>query len=581
MSESATAESAPAESDATDVYHAKAKWEWLEPLCLDGGVNLAFSLDDEASWPIVLNEVERDRSLVVDVSAVPALAEPLARGDAFHLIGHVSGAMVRTAPLEVIERLAGRDGRVRFLCSYPEYVSTTHRRGTFRAAVRPEMGVVASLTMSSAPNAVPVEVRNLSLGGCLLAMRLADALALETDQAFERLDLQFPNRQALSLRGRIRHVRTDEGWTLALAGCEFDEQAIDGDRQLWYCVKEIEREGARSALTEDRPLAPSGLFRSPEGKRPVPAKGLAESTDLPIGNATARRLQKVADYLNAQILQLQNGGGIAATLLSRQADVLLTLGEQSADGLLYALGYLEREPALVQHMLRVAARASVLARSQGVDKEALKAITASALVHDLGKALLPTAVLASPQPLTSAQRQQLAGHVATVLEALTACRWLDTGIAGEVVGQINERLDGSGYPQAATEGDIGDIGRMMAVVDVIDALTQPRPDRPAWSLVEAYRHVLGAPACFDNAWAQRYIRRFGLAPVGALVRYSSGALAWVQHLDDQGRPSQVHMVLNANSPQRHLDQVLAKSDLAQLGRLEGPVMPAEYGLARV
>ena len=60
----------------------------------------------------------------------------------------------------------------------------------------------------------------------------------------------------------------------------------------------------------------------------------------------------------------------------------------------------------------------------------------------------------------------------------------------------------------------------------------------------------------------------------------SGALAWVQRLDAKGRPSQVHMVLNANSRQRRLDLVLGRHDLDQLGRLEGVAKPGDYGLSR-
>ncbi|WP_110655605.1 HD domain-containing phosphohydrolase [Salinicola halimionae] len=564
------------DSASTDIYQAHAMREWLEPLCLQGGVNLAFNAADSTSWPVLLDDTLHEQALIVDVSAVPALSDSLARGDSFHLIGHVRGALVRTSALIATARLDDSQ-RVRFRCSYPEFISTMHRRGTFRAPLRPEMGVEARLTLTADVPAIETEVRNLSLGGCLLAMRLVDAVSLAPDQPVLALELHFPNRQRLDLKGHIRHIRTDDDWSVALVGCEFDALPINSERMLWYCVKEIEREGVRRASSSDKPLEPSALFLLPQGRRPQTAKS-AIAAQVVTGNTTARRLHRVADYLNAQSLQLQNGGTIAPSLLSRHADTLLTLGAQSRESLLYALGYLESEPAAVRHALAVAIRAADLARSHGYDNDSLKAIAASALVHDLGKASLPTSLLDSRVPLAEEQRALLPEHVAQVSERLVECRWLSPAIASPVVEQVNERLDGSGYPHGLRGDAISDLGRMLAVVDVIDALTRPRADREAWPLVEAYRHLLNHPDVFDNVWVQRYVRLFGVTPVGSLVRYANGALAWVQRLDGQGRPSQVHVVLDTRSRHRRLDLVLAQRDLDQLGHLEGIVEPAKFQL---
>jgi len=567
------------DSASADIHQAKAIREWLEPLCLQGGVNLVFDVAGSAFWPVLLDDVIHDQALIVDVSAVPALAEPLVRGDRFHLVGHVAGALVRTSALTIVERLEDTQ-RIKFRCSYPDFINTIQRRGTFRAPLRPEMGVAARLTLTAKMPAIEADLRNLSLGGCLLAMRLVDAVKLTSCQPFSALELIFPNQQRLALKGRVRHIRTDDDWTMALVGCEFDELPIDSERFLWYCVKEIEREGVRKASVSEKRLEPSVLFLLPQGRRPQPARSsiTAEKTAAGADNSTVRCLWKIADYLNAQSLQLQNGDKIAPSLLSRHADTLLSLGAQSRESLLYALGYLEAEPVFVQHALTVAIRAGDLARKQGHDRESLKAIVASALVHDLGKAILPADLLESREALSAAQRALLPEHVNWISERLAGCRWLSPEIAASVVEQINERLDGSGYPRGLHGDAIGDLGRMVAVVDVIDALTCPRADREAWSLVDAYRHLLNHPDVFDNLWVQRYVRLFGLTPVGSLVRYANGALAWVQRLDAQGRPSQVHIVLNTHSPDRSLDLVMVERDLDRLGRLEGVVDPAKFQL---
>ncbi|WP_280337921.1 hypothetical protein [Salinicola acroporae] len=152
-----------AESATTDVYHPNAKWEWLEPLCLSGSVNLAFETSQGVSWPVLLDDIARDQALVINITAVPALAKRLIDGEAFRLIGHVNGAMVCTSPLVVLEPLEALEGFT-LRCQYPEFLSTTHRRGTFRAPIRPDMGIVATLSVGSPGTMMQAEIRNLSLG---------------------------------------------------------------------------------------------------------------------------------------------------------------------------------------------------------------------------------------------------------------------------------------------------------------------------------------------------------------------------------------------------------------------------------
>lgn len=567
------------ESASTDVHHPKAKLELLEPLCTRGGANLAFDSPGNTLWPVLLYDIEVDKALTVDISAAPDLAMRLERGDGFHLLGHVNGALVKTDTLTVGERVDS-DGRLLLHCNYPEVITIIHRRGAFRAALRPAMGVSAKLHASADASPIDVELKNLSLGGCLLKMTLGSAVSLESGKRFRTLQVDFLNGQRLSLNGTVKHVRPDQRWTAALVGCEFEELGFDNERLLWYCVNEIERESARNALTSDKTLEPSELFRIPDARRPL-TSALKNSVTprASLGNTIARHLKRIADYLNAQILQLRNGGSISMTLLSHHSDALLQLEKRSRESLLYAIGYLDDESPLVRHSLGVAIRALDLANWQGNANDTLKTIVASALIHDLGKALLPKTLLNSPSPLTVEQRESLAAHVEVIMSNLVECRWLAIPIAKQVIEQVNERLDGSGYPRGLDGNDISDVGRMLAVVDVIEALSRPRADRDAWPLVECYRHVLGAPAQFDYTWTQRYIRRFGMTPIGSLVRYSSGALAWVQRLDAQGQPVQVHRVLNVNNPKQPLDQVLANNDIEQLGRLECVANPSDFHLA--
>ena len=98
-------------------------------------------------------------------------------------------------------------------------------------------------------------------------------------------------------------------------------------------------------------------------------------------------------------------------------------------------------------------------------------------LSQIGKIFLPREIVSSPDRLSPAERQELERHVTFALDVL---KDLDFGLpVMEAVGQMHERLDGSGYPNQLSNGQIGLLGRILAVVDVFAARTEPRSYREA------------------------------------------------------------------------------------------------------
>jgi len=569
--------SPPDSAPTQDVTHPGELYGFLETLTLPGGASLCFESGDGTPWPVVIMDIVQEESLCLDVSAVREIVPRLRRGETFQLMGQVEGAMLTTPALAVNEwREQGE--RLLAMCDYPQTVSVVHRRQSFRAALRADMEVGVMLRVAGEDTPYEGRLCNLSLGGCLIALPLAAAAALKPEKVIDSIRLMFPNQRHFELPANVRHVRTDEAWTQAQAGCEFTSLSPAMERLVWYCVKEIERESARSAMHAGRPLEPSSLFQSPSDNRRD--RGRQRRTKSQPGGAVASRLQKVADYLNAQLVQLKSGEPVASTQLSRSTDTLLALWQQDRQALLYASACFTQESHLVQHSLMVAVRMLDLAQSWRMAPERLKAVVACALLHDLGKGMLPGTLLRD-ETLSPEEQTQLHAHVGLIRERLDDCRWLDGDVIEQVIGMANERLDGSGYP-AGKQGDaLPELARMMAVVDVADVMTRPRPGRAAWTQREVYRHLLTRNEGFDNTWVQRYIRRFGMAPIGSLALYANGALAWVQRQDAHGTPSQVHVVLNTHNPKRRLDQRLDDDDIDQLGTLKEAVNSARYRMTPV
>ena len=532
----------------------------LDLMIEPGGASLLLDKPDATPLPVLLMEQEPGHALVMDITAVREITGELKRGLSFQLLGQVQGKMVRTPPIKALETQAA-DSRVTCRCEYPLYLEEMQRREAFRARLRMGMEVGAIIRADDEAT-VQGDLKDLSQEGCQLELPASAAGLLTGAPLPLDLELCFPNGTRFAIKASPRHQAVNTERQTMRVGFRFEGCTADQERKLWFFVREIEREASRHANEGSTGRLPSMLFQAQAQAASAPSVGRRNMLDYP--TPMARRLSRVAGYLDAQLLELQEEGDIDPVQLSRHADFLLMLADEDIEALLFATRCLQREPLLVRHGLAVAVHLLALAGGSSVPRDVRKAVAASAMVHDLGKGCLPQALL-SATALSAVEYEQLKGHVPAVLDRLTRCQWLSASVAGSVVGGINERLDGSGYPRGLASEQLHELSRMSAVVDVVDALRRDRPDRPAWRIDAVYRHLLKAPGQFDPRWVKRYIQRFGLRPVGSLVRFSGGAMAWIQRLDQQGRPFQVQLTEAVEPPGERLGEVIRGDVVARLG----------------
>ncbi|HEX5761177.1 MAG TPA: HD-GYP domain-containing protein [Thermoanaerobaculia bacterium] len=143
-----------------------------------------------------------------------------------------------------------------------------------------------------------------------------------------------------------------------------------------------------------------------------------------------------------------------------------------------------RDHEITGHSFRVAAYAVTLARALGVEGALLKAIEWGALLHDLGKMVVPDAVLRKGGPLSSEEWHIMRQHPTWGFEMLAEVRFLQQA-AVDIVYAHHERWDGAGYPRGLTAEAIPLAARIFAVVDTYDAITSDRPYRRARGHVAA------------------------------------------------------------------------------------------------
>jgi putative two-component system response regulator len=135
-----------------------------------------------------------------------------------------------------------------------------------------------------------------------------------------------------------------------------------------------------------------------------------------------------------------------------------------------------------EHTHRVGHVAALLARAAGLSAAEVDLIRRAAPLHDVGKIGIPDSVLLKPGRLTQEERRIMRTHVTIGAAMLAGGRSVLVQTSERIARHHHERWDGKGYPAGYAGERIPIEARIVAVADVLDALTHNRPYRPAWSV---------------------------------------------------------------------------------------------------
>ena len=247
---------------------------------------------------------------------------------------------------------------------------------------------------------------------------------------------------------------------------------------------------------EQHPLFERVSHRYPDrGFLPPKAKGM-EVLLLPIRSDNeilgllnvfregAPRLFSEGDLELLIILATQTG----ALIKSRQ---LFTELEDSSFRILCSIAsWVDSRSLCTQgHMKKVAELSEQLAPRISLSEAEIEAIKQAALVHDIGMIGVSESILNMPGELTSQEWDIVKLHPVIGEEILSHLPFLSE--ARNIVKHHHERLDGSGYPDGLSGRQITSAVQVVSICDAYDALTSPRPWRPAFSKEEAVATLQG------------------------------------------------------------------------------------------
>lgn len=146
-----------------------------------------------------------------------------------------------------------------------------------------------------------------------------------------------------------------------------------------------------------------------------------------------------------------------------------------------------RDPYTAGHQKRVTDLACALAAEMGFTEEQIEGMRMIGFLHDIGKIAVPAEILTKPGKISEYEFNIIKTHAEAGYNIL---KGIDFPCAvAEAVGQHHERLNGSGYPKGLSGSDILIQARILAVADVVEAMTSDRPYRPGLGIEAALKEI--------------------------------------------------------------------------------------------
>lgn len=133
----------------------------------------------------------------------------------------------------------------------------------------------------------------------------------------------------------------------------------------------------------------------------------------------------------------------------------------------------QAHPHTFRHSINVSKYARFLGEKIGLDLEDIESLAVAGLLHDIGKLKIPRSILNKPEKLTDEEFKEMKRHSEYSVEILKEAGFTDEELL-KVIKSHHERLDGRGYPDGLTKGQIPFLSKIISIADSYDAMNQKR-----------------------------------------------------------------------------------------------------------
>ena len=203
---------------------------------------------------------------------------------------------------------------------------------------------------------------------------------------------------------------------------------------------------------------------------------------------------------------------------------------------------------LVNKAVNVAIFAISMGKTLELPKERLAELGLAALLHDVGKVRVPQEILHKETTLNDDELAVLRKYPHDSFEILQGLGDKYHYLA-ECALHVNERMDGSGFPQGLEGDAINPYARIIAILELYEAMTHNRPQRQKLSHFEAVKEIIKTKkSAFQRELLKAFLNTFGIFPLHCLVKLNSGAIGRViQTHEEQPLRPKIEIIIDAQN----------------------------------
>lgn len=524
----------------------------------------------------------------------------MAKAIPFYFDSYHDGCKISANKMQAVGR-AVKEGSPVYKIPFPAELHFLQRRQFYRAPVRLSLDIQVRLGVNKPAvkrdeyeNIIPQsptwahegQLRDLSAQGCQIesAGDLRETLPNNTE--YPSCYIVFPNGHLFDVGIAIRHIAYDENRDVSSLGCQFINMDPKLDRKVSFIVNELQRDNARSS-TGNTSAPVSELFQdalSNDSNKDEKSKTTeeAEAERIKEELSVAEVHHKAVRCVQNLVRSLRDKTPLDIKQTWEVADLLLEKLQNQRQQLILATRIRTSTNYLYEHSVSVA----VLLADQTMfnvvnpksrDVSYLRDLIFAGLCHDLGKGLIPDRIVNKTGVLSEAEAKVMHKHSLLTREILSRQQGMPE-IALTIATQNCERLDGSGHPEHLQGVSTSPVGKLAAVIDVFDAMTNGRSYKAGLPYALAYKRLMAMRNQLELSSTQQLIKRQGLFPIGSLVAFENGDLAFVKQQDQDYQPSVVRLVYNKTRNQPLEIKDLKLTSLPDNKKKLLPEDPAKYQL---
>jgi len=183
------------------------------------------------------------------------------------------------------------------------------------------------------------------------------------------------------------------------------------------------------------------------------------------------------------------------------------------------------ENYLYDHMVNTTIMSIELGLGLDYNESQLKELGLATFLHDIGMIKVDKLAM-DERKLSEEEYNQIKEHSLYGVEILSKIKDIPEPVI-YAAREAHERQDGSGYPNGLKNGEITEYGKIIAIVDVYEALTHNRPYRKKFSPHNAVKELIAKESIFDSQMLKVLINKIGVYPVSSWVELNSNEIGKV------------------------------------------------------